>query len=74
MYSHELVHELVPCVDTMLNQLLAALSLAAVHSSKCTGNSSSLPPSDCAFWHDFYNALGGGSWVYCNNRTDPGIP
>lgn len=55
----------------MPNQLLAALSLAAVHSSKCTGNSSSLPPSDCAFWHDFYNALGGGSWVYCNTRTDP---
>ena len=38
----------------------------------CVGNSTSLKPTQCEAWVDFYDSTGGKDWEFCSdNRLDP---
>jgi hypothetical protein len=43
-----------------------------VPTCSCTGSSASLPQSECEWWINFFDTMGGKEWTNCrSDRTDP---
>ena len=62
----------VPAQTALCLLLLLSGTATALLTSECVGESTNLPPQQCAAWIDFYNATQGDGWLNCaGTQRDP---